>query len=155
MKQILGHWISHENWETPHTLVLIFIETYVVNYWECRSSSLMALLLLSHFSRVQLCATPETAAHQAPPSLRFSRQGHWSGLPFPSPLTALGFPNGSLWGESWRRREVAMSLSYVCSHCTWVLTQTHPYTLVWKLPPFIYICVCISNNFLLYSIADF
>ena len=44
------------------------------------------LLLLSHFSRVQLCATPETAAHQAPSSLGFSRQEHWSGLPFPSPM---------------------------------------------------------------------
>ena len=32
------------------------------------------------------CATPETAAHQAPPSQRFSRQEHWSGLPFPSPM---------------------------------------------------------------------
>ena len=42
------------------------------------------LLLLSHFSHVRLCATPETAAHQAPPSLGFSRQEHWSGLPFPS-----------------------------------------------------------------------
>ena len=37
------------------------------------------------FSHVQLCVTPETAAHQAPPSLGFSRQEHWSGLPFPSP----------------------------------------------------------------------
>ena len=44
-----------------------------------------ALLLLSRFSRVRLCATPQTAAHQAPPSLGFSRQEHWSGLPFPSP----------------------------------------------------------------------
>ena len=44
------------------------------------------LLLPSRFSRVQLCATPETAAHQAPPSLGFSRQEHWSGLPFPSPM---------------------------------------------------------------------
>ena len=44
------------------------------------------LLLLSHFSRVRLCATPETAAHQAPPSLGFSRQEHWSGSPFPSPV---------------------------------------------------------------------
>ena len=44
------------------------------------------LLLLSRFSRVQLCATPETAAHQAPLSLGFSRQEHWSGLPFPSPM---------------------------------------------------------------------
>ena len=43
------------------------------------------LLLLRHFSRVRLCATPETAAHQAPPSLGFSRQERWSGLPFPSP----------------------------------------------------------------------
>ena len=44
------------------------------------------LLLLSRFSRVRLCATPETAAHQAPPSLGFSRQEHWSRLPFPSPI---------------------------------------------------------------------
>ena len=47
---------------------------------------LLLLLLLSCFSRVQLCATPETAAHQAPMSLGFSRQEHWSGLPFPSPM---------------------------------------------------------------------
>ena len=47
---------------------------------------LLLLLLLSRFSRVRLCATPETAAHQAPPSLGFSRQEHWSGLPFPSPM---------------------------------------------------------------------
>ena len=46
----------------------------------------IALLLLSRFSRVQLCATLWTAAHQAPPSLGFSRQEHWSGLPFPSPM---------------------------------------------------------------------
>ena len=47
---------------------------------------LLLLLLLSHFSCVRLCATPETAAHQAPPSLGFSRQEHWSGLPLPSPM---------------------------------------------------------------------
>ena len=46
---------------------------------------LVMLLLLSRFSRVQLCVTLQTAAHQAPPSLGFSRQEHWSGLPFPSP----------------------------------------------------------------------
>ena len=46
----------------------------------------MLLLLLSRFSRFQLCATPYMAAHQAPPSLGFSRQEHWSGLPFPSPM---------------------------------------------------------------------
>ena len=46
------------------------------------SRKLLLLLLLSRFSRVRLCATPQTAAHQAPPSLGFSR----SGLPFPSPM---------------------------------------------------------------------
>ena len=45
----------------------------------------LLLLLLSRFSCVWLCATLETAAHQAPPSLGFSRQEYWSGLPFPSP----------------------------------------------------------------------
>ena len=44
------------------------------------------LILLSRFSHVCLCVTPQTAAHQAPPSLGFSRQEHWSGGPFPSPV---------------------------------------------------------------------
>ena len=46
----------------------------------------LLLLLLSRFSRVRLCATPQTAAHRAPPSLGFSRQEHWSGVPFPPPM---------------------------------------------------------------------
>ena len=44
----------------------------------------MLLLLLSHFSRVQLYATPQMAAQQAPPSMGFSRQEYWSGVPLPS-----------------------------------------------------------------------
>ena len=48
----------------------------------------LLLLLLSHFSRVRLCATSLMAAHQAPMSLGFSRQKYWSGLPFPSPMHA-------------------------------------------------------------------
>ena len=36
-------------------------------------------------SRVQLLVTPWTAAYQAPPSMGFSRQEYWSGLPLPSP----------------------------------------------------------------------
>ena len=35
-------------------------------------------------SCVWLLATPWTIAHQAPPSMEFSRQEYWSGLPFPS-----------------------------------------------------------------------
>ena len=43
------------------------------------------LLLLSRFSRVRLLATPWTAAYRAPPSMGFSRQEYWSGVPLPSP----------------------------------------------------------------------
>ena len=49
----------------------------------------LLLLLLSHFSRVRLLATPWTAAYQAPPSMRFSRQEYWSGLPLPAPICKL------------------------------------------------------------------
>ena len=41
-------------------------------------------------SRVRLFATRWTVAHQAPPSIGFSRQEYWSGLPFPSPINILG-----------------------------------------------------------------
>ena len=40
-------------------------------------------------SRVQLLATPWTAAHQAPPSIGFSRQEYWSRVPLPSPFSRL------------------------------------------------------------------
>ena len=36
-------------------------------------------------SRARLLATPWTAAYQAPPSMGFSRQEYWSGVPLPSP----------------------------------------------------------------------
>ena len=42
------------------------------------------------FSHVQLCATPWMAAHQAPPSVGFSRQEYWSGVPLPPPRLQSG-----------------------------------------------------------------
>ena len=42
-------------------------------------------LCVSLLSRVQLFATPWIVAYEAPPSMGFSRQEYWSGLPFPSP----------------------------------------------------------------------
>ena len=68
---------------------ILSIVPCAVQLGPCRLSIrmlLLLLLLLSCFSRVRLCATPETAAHQAPPSLGFSRQEHWTGLQFPSPM---------------------------------------------------------------------
>ena len=40
---------------------------------------------MKSLSRVRLLATPRTAAYQAPPSMGFSRQEYWSGVPLPSP----------------------------------------------------------------------
>ena len=70
---ITKSWIQFSN-EHAHTYTCMYL--YIC----------MLLLLLSCFSRVQICATPQTAAHQASVSLGFSRQEYWSGLPFPSPM---------------------------------------------------------------------
>ena len=42
-------------------------------------------LKVKSLSRARLLATPWTAAYQAPPSMGFSRQEYWSGVPLPSP----------------------------------------------------------------------
>ena len=50
---------------------------------------LQCMKVISEREVAQSCptlATPWTAAHQAPPSMGFYRQEHWSGLPFPSPM---------------------------------------------------------------------
>ena len=68
--------LAHSLWvESPIPFLLLK---------SCSTFVELLLLLLSRFSRVLLCATPQTAAHQARLSLGFSRQEHWSGLPFPS-----------------------------------------------------------------------
>ena len=41
---------------------------------------------MKSLSRVRLFVTPWTAAYQAPPSVGFSRQEYWSGVPLPSPI---------------------------------------------------------------------
>ena len=56
-------------------------------YWSWQKIKLA--MLLSHFSCVRLCVTPWTAAHQAPPSMGFSRQEYWSGAPLPGTSTNL------------------------------------------------------------------
>ena len=69
-----------------------------VNYEEFGVGSFDIFFLyhvLSHFSRVWLSATPWTMARQAPLSMGFSRQKHWSGLPFPSPAIKYEVSEGS------------------------------------------------------------
>ena len=66
-----------------------FKQNRVIEFLRC--------LIVKSLSRVQLFATPWTVAYQAPPSMGFSRQECWSGLPFPSPgeLPDPGIESGS------------------------------------------------------------
>ena len=76
-------------------------------------------------SPVRLLATPWTAAYQAPPSMEFSRQEYWSGLPLPSPyishryiifyyITLYTFQG--IWGK-WKWQDVYLSqLNQLESH---------------------------------------
>jgi len=57
---------------------------------ERKLSLFLLKVKVKSLSRVQLFATLWTVAHQAPPSMGFSRQEYWSGLPFPSPFSSLG-----------------------------------------------------------------
>ena len=61
-------------------------------------------------SHVRLFVTPWTAAHQAPPSMGFSRQEYWSGVPLPSPHLLANniylYPNIDIWEASWLLTEM-------------------------------------------------
>ena len=65
-------------------LFCVFSPDLCPKHKTCLPNFLLLLLLLSRFSHVRLCATPWTAAYQAPPSMGFSRQEYWSGVPLPS-----------------------------------------------------------------------
>ena len=89
-------------------------------------------------SCARLFATPWTAGHQAPQSMKFSRQGYWSGSPFPSPggLPNPGIEPGSpaLQADSlptelqWKPKVKAKSLSLVRLFAT-------PWTVAHQAPP--------------------
>ena len=75
---------------------MLFIETQVIYNIvlasDVQHSDSALVQIIFHYvfvkllSRVRLFATPWTVAYQAPPSMEFSRQEQWNGLPFPSPV---------------------------------------------------------------------
>ena len=67
-------------------------------------------------SCVQLFATPWTAAHQAPPSMGFSRQEYWSGVPSPSPTERLVHWNSLRVRMRERSRHAAILLLCISTH---------------------------------------
>jgi len=69
--------------------------------------------MLSHS---QLFATPWTVAHHAPPSMGFSRQEYWSGLPFPSPEDL---------SDSWIKANVTAATMYRLNWIFEELNQLH------------------------------
>ena len=73
-------------------------------------------------SRVLLLAAPWTAAHQAPPSMGFSRQEYWSGVPLPSPIvivrTSKTAEGQNTWhpdpGKHYKREERSSQVPELC-----------------------------------------
>ena len=129
------------------------------------------VLLLSRFSCVWLCATPQTSTHQAPPSLGFSRQEHWSGLPLPSPMQesekwkwsrchvrlfatswtaayqaplSMGFSRQEYWSLCARFAYIRYSCMHVCKFYTFIY-KYECWSLSYVCMHYIYmsICVCI------------
>ena len=143
----------------PYTLLMriyidsITLESNLVLAYKVYHSHtlLLLLLLLSRLSRVRLCATPQTAAHQASPSLGFSRQEYRSGLPFPSPMResevaqsylilhdpmVCSLPGSSVMGFSRQeyRSEVPLPSPHILYHLTIQLLGVDPKKLLPKCP---------------------
>ena len=65
-------------------------------------------------SCVRLFVTPWTVAYQAPPSMGFSRQEYWSGVPFPSPRNP---PDPGIWAT--REAYIYIYICFVYQHSPW------------------------------------
>ena len=66
------------------------IKAFIISNSEKKKTEVKIFLFATAAAKsLQSCPTlcdPRDGSHQAPPSLGFSRQEHWSGLPFPSPM---------------------------------------------------------------------
>ena len=98
---MLGNRRSHSSLCDHEGKQPIHIQTFCIHATIWFFTFSMLLLLLSCSSRVGLCATLQTSAHQAPSSLKFSSQEHWSGFPFLSPMH-----ESEKWKWKWSRVQV-------------------------------------------------
>ena len=148
--------------------------------WRTLSITLLLLPLLSLFSRVQLCATPWTAAYQAPPPMGFSRQEYWSGVPFPSPMhesekwkwsrsvgPTLGDPmdcslpgsstHGIFQARALELGAIAFSLSSPTrnqTHTPYIGRQSLNHWTAMEVPWYLYILIHILGFFLGYRVSE-
>ena len=73
-------------------------------------------------------ATPWTGAYQAPPSMGFSRQKYWSGVPLPSPMwKTLGHPHLYKWPK------FILFYGWVIFHCICVPHLLYPFFFNWRI----------------------
>ena len=89
--------------------ILCFVYTVIMDIGMVFTFCLLWMLLLSRFSHVRLCETPWTAAYQAPPSMGFSKQECWSGVPLPSPCSKIV---KALSGRYLRKGPMALRFGY-------------------------------------------
>ena len=82
----IGHFCQCSNVSRVKLTPMISLYWAFHLIWNLVSPLTYALCLCSQLlTHVWLFATPRTMAHEAPLSMRFPKQEHWSGLPFPSP----------------------------------------------------------------------
>ena len=106
--------VSPPGSHTPGILQARTMEWVAISFsnawkWKVKEKSL---------SRVQLFATPWIAARQAPPSMEFSRQEYWSGVPLPSGCAySLKFTDLEIeYGFSWFTYKNGMKRLYIHIH---------------------------------------
>ena len=75
----------NKQWNSIPVLKTVIENTLIGHRPDIKSAQSDLISEVKSLSCVQLFATPWTVAHQALPSMEFSRQQYWSGLPFPSP----------------------------------------------------------------------
>ena len=78
----------------------------------------------SEVSCVRLFATPWTAAYQAPPSMGFSRQGCWSGVPLPSPKCPVYVQSFCLLCSGVKKL-IFVSIRIIPQRTAWLLKRLH------------------------------
>jgi len=101
---------AHQGSPVPGILQARTLEGVAISF----SNAWKVKVKVKSLSQVQLLATPWAAAHQAPPSIGFSRQEYWSGVPLPSPrLQSMGSQRVR---HDW---ETSLSLPFTFTICSW------------------------------------
>ena len=109
----------------PGILQAITLEWVVISFSNARKWKVKVKSL----SRVRFVATPWTAAYQAPPSMGFSRQEYWSGVPLPSPKEDIRHHKDHHFENQWQWRRSTVGTEGPELQWTYVQTASHFHSL--------------------------